>query len=384
MHKLLVLPGNCTTLGGNTVSLSLMIRGFELCRLSDCPCVLVQSGTLLEEYLVQAGQGFCLQSIAAASFPQFIQRALHWIGRQPQDWPLLLENFTARQVLPAIAQATPALRLSGRPLYHMFRDRALSYNRLGNWSRQLVFRSLAPRFLCNSYYTAQSIRDRWGQVEAVLYPPVDPSRFDDRPGRGLPPKDLQPILEAGRRVMLTVSRISQPHQVNDKNLRSLIPVLAQLKAADYNYHGVIVGQDTSVGRHYSRALLEQAESLGVADRFTILPPSFSIQDYYKSADVVLTLAPREPFGRTVVEAIACGVPAIGSQTGGVGEILSNFAPEWTVDPYDSVAVAQTIVRVAADPKTPNLLALGQRWVESQCSARNYACKLAKIVGILER
>lgn len=384
MHKLLVLPGNCTTLGGHTVSLSLMMRGFELCQLSEQVCVLVQSDTLLAEYLTQANQGFCLQAIAAASWPQFIRRALHWIAKQPQDWPLLLENFTARQALLAIAPAIPALRLSSRPIYHMFRDRALSYNCLGNWSRQLIFKSLAPRLLCNSYYTAQSIRERWGPVEAVLYPPVDPLRFDACPSKGSPPKALQPILEAGRRVMLSVSRISKPNQVNDKNLRSLISVLAQLKAADYNYHGVIVGQDTSVGRKYSRALLEQAKSLGVADRFTILPPSFSIQDYYKFADVVVTLAPREPFGRTVVEAIACGVPVIGSRTGGVGEILSSFAPEWTVDPYDPVAAAEAVVHVAANSNTLYLLTLGQRWVERQCSAINYACYLAKIVGILKR
>ena len=181
--------------------------------------------------------------------------------------------------------------------------------------------------------------------------------------------------------MLTVSRISEPNQVNDKNLRSLLPVLAQLNSRGYHYHGVIIGQDTSFNRTQTQVLLEQAKSLGVADRFTILPPTFSIQDYYKYADVVVTLAPREPFGRTVVEAISCRVPVVGSRTGGVGEILHNFASEWTVDPTNSVAVAETIVRIAASSNTPNILTQGQRWVESHCSPESYARRVIKLVGL---
>jgi glycosyltransferase involved in cell wall biosynthesis len=112
-----------------------------------------------------------------------------------------------------------------------------------------------------------------------------------------------------------------------------------------------------------------------------LPPSFAIEQYYKYADVMVTLAPREPFGRVVVEAIACGVPVVGSQTGGIGEILHHFAPEWTVDPNDPVAVAEAIVRITADPNTPNILAQGKSWVKTQCSVESYARRIMEITGI---
>lgn len=96
---------------------------------------------------------------------------------------------------------------------------------------------------------------------------------------------------------------------------------------------------------------------------------------------MITLAPREPFGRTVVEAIACGVPVVGSQTGGIGEILHHFAPEWTVDPNDPVAAAEAIVHIAADPNTPNILAKGRHWVETHCSTVGYARKIMEITGL---
>lgn len=181
--------------------------------------------------------------------------------------------------------------------------------------------------------------------------------------------------------MLTPSRITEPGKVNDKNLRTLIPVLAQLKATGHHYHGIIIGQDSSPGQSLKRDLLSQAESLGVADCFTILPPTFTIKDYYNYADIVVTLAPREPFGRTVIEAIACGVPVVGSNTGGISEILHSFAPEWTVDPNDPIAAAAAIIRIAADPNTPNTLARGRHWVETHCSTVGYARKMMEITGL---
>ena len=381
MRKLLVLPGYCTSLGGMTVSISMMIRGFEHCGASEHLCVLVRSGTLMEEYLRQAGQGFCIQLIQAEDHLQFMKRALRWVSEQPLDWPLLLENCVDRKLLPIIMMSAPALRLSGRPLYHIFRDLALSYNLFGNLGRDIAFACLSPRILCNSQFTAEHIRRRWlGDVQGILYPSVDLEQFNARPPVG-PPKELQPILCSGARVMLTPSRISEPEKINDKNLRTLIPVLAHLKANGHHYHGVVIGQDTSSGQTRTRALLEQAECLKVADRFTILPPTLAIQDYYKYADVVVTLAPREPFGRTVVEAIACGVPVVGSQTGGIGELLHHFASQWTVDPNDPVAAAEAIVRIAADPNTPNILTQGKRWVEAHCSTVNYARRMMEITGL---
>jgi len=381
MRKLLVLPGYCTSLGGMTVSLSMMVRGFEQCGASDRVCVLVQSGTLIEEYLRQAGLGFCLQLIEAQDQRQFAKRALRWVREQPRDWPLLLENCLNRKLLPIIAGAAPALRLSGRPVYHFFRDLALSDKFLGNLGRNLVFACLSPRILCNSQFTAGQIGSRLGNVQAILYPPVDGSQFNDRPPAGPPPRELQPILCSGARVMLTPSRISKPENINDKNLRTLILVLAQLKATGRHYHAVVIGQDSSSGQTRTRALLEQAECLGVADRFTVLPPTLAIEEYYKYADVVVTLAPQEPFGRTVVEAIACGVPVVGSHTGGIGEILHHFAPEWTVAPNDPVAAAEAIVRISADPDTPNILSQGKRWVKTHCSTVGYARRMMEITGL---
>lgn len=380
MDKLIILSGTIG-LGGATVSLSLMLKGFEQCGVSDRLNVLVHSDSLVEQYLRQHGHSLCLQPIQADSTNQFFQRSFEWINQQAKNWPLLLENGTARYVLSSMLLATSFLRLSGRPIYHSFHDTASSDSWLGNLSRKLIFTGLNPVAICNSQFTANQISPRLlSKVKAVLYPPVDTEKFQIC-SSSPPPEPLVPILKSGAKILLTPSRISQPGQANDKNLRTLVSVIAHLKARGHYYHGIVIGPDYHPEQLWTRQLLEQAKNLGVEDRLRILPPTFSIKEYYNYADIVVTLAPREPFGLTVVEAIACGIPVVGSNTGGICEILNHFASEWTVDPFDPEAAAQTIINIANDPNTLNILAKGRRWVEKECNPAQYARRLLEITGL---
>jgi glycosyltransferase involved in cell wall biosynthesis len=388
MRKLILLPGACNTFGGTVVTLSLLIEGFEQCGKQEALRVLVQSGSLLEKYLQEAGQSAYLESIPASSKAKFLQQALQWVKQQPKDYPLLLDNCIDINVQLPLLLATPGLHGSGRSIYHFCHDLSLSYDRnsaisynyLGYWLKRLTFIYLAPQGICNSEFTAKYISRIIPNIRGILYQPVDTKRFN-RQALSTPPLPLQPILQSGAKVILTASRISRPGILNDKNLHSLIPILVHLKANGHFYHSVVIGQDISPGQIDSQALLESAKKAGVADRFTILPPTFAIEDYYKHASVLVTLALREPFGRTVVEAIACGLPVVGSNTGGIGEILSQSAPEWMVDPKDPKAAAEAIIRIANDENTQMVLAQAQSWVEKHCSVKEYAQKIIESVNL---
>uniref|UniRef100_B8HQ72 Glycosyl transferase group 1 n=1 Tax=Cyanothece sp. (strain PCC 7425 / ATCC 29141) TaxID=395961 RepID=B8HQ72_CYAP4 len=377
MPKLLILPAYPGALGGTTVSLALLLRGLLEIQAIDRVQVVVQSGSVLEHYLQAQGLTEGLVPIAAETPRQFLHAALQWVNRQPWDCPLLLETCVSADLLAVLALATPVLRLSGRPVYHFFHDLARSHNPWSNLLRRLTFRSFSSRALCNSLFTAKHIQE-WGlNICGVLYQPVDLEQF--QPHSCNPPPELVSILATGARLILTPSRISKPGDMNDKNLRAIAPVLAELKAMGEHYHAVIIGQDFSRDRSRSRDLQLQAEGLGVGDRFTILPPTFAIAEYYHHADLVLALAPREPFGRTVIEAIACGVPVIGSETGGIGEVLSQFAPQWMVDPANPEETAQKIRQIQLDPNTNKILADGKRWVEKHCQPKDYALKTLSII-----
>ena len=377
--KLLIVPGYCDILGGTTVSLLMLAKGFALCGLSEQLCVIVQKDSFLEKYFIDAGLGNCIKLIEAANTNAFLKQALQWVGKQPHEFPLLLDNCVWRNSLITLTLASPSLRLSRRKLYHFCHDLALSYNQMGYLARKITFASLSPAAICNSQFTAEHIRGLMPDIRGILYQPVDLKQFNQN-SNSTPPDNLKSIINSGARIMLTPSRINKPKIVNDKNLRALIPVLAHLKAMGENYHAVIIGEDQSDEKIYSQDLLETAANAGVADRFTILPPALNIEDYYRYADIVVTLAPREPFGRTVVEAIACGIPVVGSNTGGINEILQNFAPEWTVDPDDAFSVAKTIVNVA-NSNTKELLSKGNDWVSTNCSLENYAQGMMQLTGL---
>jgi glycosyltransferase involved in cell wall biosynthesis len=382
-RKILILPGACDALGGTLVTLSLLIQGFALQGKIDSLVVLVSHSSVMEQYLRAAHQDCVLHIIPAKNKGDFLKHAFAWINQQPKHWPLLLDNCIERSLLTNLIQAAPQLRLSGRPIYHFCHDLALSQNILGYWSRKLAFGLLAPRALCNSNFTARHISRLIPKVRGILYQPVDTQRFSPNALVTLP-RAFRPILASGAKIMLTPSRINQAGIVNDKNLRALIPVVAKLKQLGHFYHGVVIGEDRSIGQTHTQELLTKAEQAGVADRFTILPPTFEIVDYYHFADVVVTLAPREPFGRTVVEAIACGIPVIGSRTGGIGEILENIAPDWRVDGEAVSEVAQKIVQVLADPETPRILEQGRDWIESRCSISRYALDMMELTGLMSQ
>ncbi|MBC8122371.1 MAG: glycosyltransferase family 4 protein [Gemmatimonadaceae bacterium] len=380
MHKLCIVPGSHHSLGGALVTLALLATGFKRCGESGRLCIVVWADSFTEKYLREAGHGDCLQVIKARSELGFAARALGWVTGQSRDIPLLLDNWTKRELMPVIAAAAPILRLSGRPVYHFCHDLGISENLLGKLGRKFAFGCLSPGVLCNSNFTAGYVRTLMADIRGVLYQPVGTVCGNVATA---PPVGIEPLLHSGARVMLTPARISAEgaKAPNDKNLRALVAVVERLKAAGHHYHAVIVGQDRSPGQVQTRMLLEKAAHLGVSNRFTILPPTFAIEEYYQYAHVMVTLAPREPFGRTVVEAIACGVPVVGSHSGGIGEILGHFAPEWRVAPEDPAAAAQAIVRIATDPQTPSILARGQTWVATHCSTTAYARQLMEITGL---
>jgi glycosyltransferase involved in cell wall biosynthesis len=379
--KLFVIPGYCDVLGGTTVSLLMLAKGFSICGNPDKLCVVIHKNSFMEKYFQDAGLANLVKPIEAVNPNQFLKKALQWVGKQPKEFPLLLDNCVWRSYLPILTLFSPSLRLSRRKVYHFCHDLALSHNKLGYLARKIAFASLSPGAICNSQFTAEHIRSFMPDIRGILYQPVDLEKFNVQSVNSAPPDNLKSIINSGARIMLTPSRINKPKIVNDKNLRALIQVLAHLKTMGENYHAVAIGEDKSPGKIYSQDLKESAFNAGVADRFTILPPALNIEDYYKCADIVVTLAPREPFGRTVVEAIACGVPVVGSNTGGINEILQNFAPEWTVNPDDAVEVAKTIVDVTKNSHKQELLIKGQNWIENQCSLQNYAKGMMQITGL---
>jgi glycosyltransferase involved in cell wall biosynthesis len=98
-------------------------------------------------------------------------------------------------------------------------------------------------------------------------------------------------------------------------------------------------------------LKDRAERLGLGDRIGFAgfqpDPSAAI----RSLDVVVHASTRpEPFGRVIVEGMACGKAVIAVNGGGSAELFEDGVTALGIPPDDAPALASAMTRLIADPK----------------------------------
>ncbi len=108
------------------------------------------------------------------------------------------------------------------------------------------------------------------------------------------------------------------------------------------------------------ALQEQARRLGIAERVTFgVLPSTRMPGYYQGLDVLVVPSLTRPnwkeqFGRVIVEAMACGVPVIGSDSGAIPDVIGEAGLLFAEG--DRAALAQALRRVMHTPELRQRLA----------------------------
>jgi D-inositol-3-phosphate glycosyltransferase len=86
--------------------------------------------------------------------------------------------------------------------------------------------------------------------------------------------------------------------------------------------------------------------------------------FYSAADVFVTMPWYEPFGITPVEAMACGIPVIGSRVGGIQYSVEDGRTGFLVEARNADALARRLAHVFSNPSIPRLLgkrALRRAW-----------------------
>jgi glycosyltransferase involved in cell wall biosynthesis len=139
---------------------------------------------------------------------------------------------------------------------------------------------------------------------------------------------------ATRRVLTLPGRLTRL-----KGHEDFIDLVAALVAAGCDVHGLIVGHLDPGRARYIDALKQRIADLGITDRITFTGQRKDMKEIYAVSDLVLSLSGKpESFGRTVLEALALGVPVLGYDHGGVGEILAACFPSGRVARADSQAL----------------------------------------------
>lgn len=145
--------------------------------------------------------------------------------------------------------------------------------------------------------------------------------------------------------ILTVSRL-----VERKGLQDIIAAMRFVPDAEC----VVIGgppADQLADDPYARHLLQLADSAGLADRVRLVGavPHEQIASWYRSADAVVAAPWYEPFGLTPLEAMACGVPVVGTAVGGLIDTIVDEVTGDLVPPRDPRALGTAVSRLLNDP-----------------------------------
>ncbi|MDI6872265.1 MAG: glycosyltransferase family 4 protein [Bacillota bacterium] len=212
------------------------------------------------------------------------------------------------------------------------------------------------------------LQDRVGRQVSMFYHPngVDPSVFSPRQGTDVRKKlGLQ-----GAYVIGYVGRF-----VPEKGIQYLIDALAQLNMPDARL--LLVGTGP-----YRPTLEERAAQLGILERLVFHPvvKQRELVDLYSAMNVMVLPSYSTPlweefFGRVLVEAMSCGVPVIGTASGGIPEVIRACGA--VVAPKDSRGLADAIHAARHTPpeQLEQQIVAAQSWTRERFSWESLAGSL---------
>ncbi|MCP3867248.1 MAG: glycosyltransferase family 4 protein [Gammaproteobacteria bacterium] len=120
-----------------------------------------------------------------------------------------------------------------------------------------------------------------------------------------------------------------------KGHRDFIRLIGALREQGLPVQGLVVGGEDPRRRRYAEELYRLVSDLKLEPVITFGGHRDDIREIYAASAIVFSLSGKpESFGRTVVEALSMGVPVVGYDHGGVGEVLARIFPEGRV-PLDS-------------------------------------------------
>lgn len=113
----------------------------------------------------------------------------------------------------------------------------------------------------------------------------------------------------------------------------------------------IAGEDDAGGAGYHQTLQAHLESLGLGQNARLLGAisAAEVRHHLLGADVFVLASWHEPLGVAYMEAMACGVPTIGTDAGGVRELITHGQDGMLVPPKEPQMLAEAIAALATDP-----------------------------------
>lgn len=259
-------------------------------------------------------------------------------------------NVTHKDLVVSMLELGNAMLLA--PLWFVRRRKDLVDRMMPGywqWVQYLAMRRLekAPVVVCVSQAQRHAVQRIWGISDAkihVIYNGIDTATF--RP---------LPQLEGRERRLLFVGG-SNPR----KGIDVLLDAFALVSKQNPDLFLDLVGAWNW------NAQKEKAKRSSISSRVRFHPYIVheELPAYYAQSYAFIAPTRMESFGRTVAEAMACGVPVISTQTSSIPEIIEDGISGLLVPWEDAKALAEAMVEFLHDPqKAHEIGRAGRRRVE---------------------
>lgn len=144
---------------------------------------------------------------------------------------------------------------------------------------------------------------------------------------------------AHEKVLIHVSNFRKVKRVED-----VVSTFAKVQKA-VGAKLLLVGDGPEMSRIH-----QQVKDLQIEQEVLFLGKRDNLSELYSMSDVKLLMSEKEAFGLVLLEAMACGVPAIGTQVGGIPEIIEPGENGFLVELGDIDAAADAAICILTDDK----------------------------------
>ncbi len=237
----------------------------------------------------------------------------------------------------------PLLDLQGIPVVVSLRGSDVPGYDPHNRALQLAHRLLAPltRWIWRRADRVVAVCDSLGQLALRTSPDL---RYTVLPN-GVDLKLFHPAAEGPPRAPRRFRCLAVARLIERKGLGDLLRALALLERERFELEIIGGGPDEA-------ALRDLANRLGVAEEVHFTGPldRSQVARRYREADLFTLPSSAEAFGNVFAEALASGLPIVGSTIGGIPDLVEHGTNGFLVNPGDLNALAGAIRYLADDPE----------------------------------
>lgn len=164
----------------------------------------------------------------------------------------------------------------------------------------------------------------------------------------------------------------------NKRIVDYLAAVVKLQARFPDVHHLVIGDGRPA---YARFLRDSVQRLGLEGRVHFLGYRDDVRRLMPRITVLVSASARETFGRTLIEAMAAGIPIVATRSGGPEEIVVDGECGFLVDVGDVAELAERIGRILGDRALAQALGTaGQRRARQHY---NLAQTTQAIINIVE-